>query len=94
MNNYVLFDKILKCSVIDDTSRYGLIFKKWKRKFNFTNKYQNFLSERNRSKTSEEVKEKVKLLLEKEEQKRKKLEELGIQFNFPGFVKYLINLFY
>jgi nucleolar protein 15 len=86
MNNYILFDKILKCSVVDDSSRYSLIFKKWKRKYKFCNKYENFVQERNRSKTQEETKERIKLLLEKEEQKRKKLEELGIKFDFPGFV--------
>ena len=33
------------------------------------------------------MKELVKLLLEKEEQKRKKLNEMGIKYEYPGYVK-------
>jgi nucleolar protein 15 len=94
MNNYILFDKILKCSTVDDTSRYALIFKKWKRKFKFNNTYQNYLQEKNKFKTKEEAKEHVKLLLEKEEVKRKKLSELGIKYDFPGFVRIFFKKIY
>ena len=91
MNNYILFDKILKCSTVDDTSRYALIFKKWKRKFKFNNTYQIYLQEKNKFKSKEEAKEHVKLLLEKEEVKRKKLSELGIKYDFPGYVRIFLN---
>ncbi len=87
MNNYILFDKVLKCSVVDDTSRYNLIFKRWKRNFKYNDKYKTYLKEKNKIKSKEEVREHVKQLLEKEEIKRKKLSELGIKYDFPGFVK-------
>jgi len=90
MNNYILFDKILKCHVVGDTSKYNLIFKRWKRKFKFFDKYQHYLQEKNKTKTSQEVKENIKLLLEKEEAKRKKLADMGIKFDFPGF-KFIIE---
>ncbi len=48
MNNYILFDKILKCSVVEDTSKYNQLFKKWKKKFVFNNKYQKYLLEKNK----------------------------------------------
>jgi nucleolar protein 15 len=86
MNNYILFDKVLKCSVVEDASKHNLIFKKWKRKFKYHDKYQNYLVEKNKFKSKEEVKEHVKLLLEKEEHKRKKLSDQGIKYDFPGFV--------
>lgn len=85
MNNYILFDKILKCSVITDRSRYNSIFKRWKRQFKFFNKYKAFVEKRNKVKTPEEIKERMRDYLEKEEGKRMKLKELGINYDFPGF---------
>jgi nucleolar protein 15 len=91
MNNYLIFDKILKCSVVDDTAKHELIFKRWKRKFKFHDKYQNYIQEKNKMKTSDEVKLNLKTMLEKEDQKRKKLAEIGINYEFPGFVyKYIL----
>lgn len=85
MNNYILFDKILKCSVITDRSRYNTIFKRWKRQFKFFNKYKAFVEKRNKIKTPEEIKERMRDYLEKEEGKRLKLKELGLNYEFPGF---------
>jgi hypothetical protein len=48
MNNYILFDKILKCVVVEDTSKYNLLFKKWKKKFVFADKYKKYLLEKNK----------------------------------------------
>ena len=92
MNNYVLFDKILECSMVEDVAKYDLIFKRWKRKFKFFDKYQKYVEEKRKDKTDDEIKSQVQLLLDKEEQKRKKLAEIGIKYDFPGFVtlKYLI----
>ncbi len=90
MNNYILFDKLLKCSVVDDTSRYNLIFKKWKRRYKFSDKYEKFVKQRNKDKSGDEVREKMKLMLEKEEKKREKLAELGIKYDFPGFVNNIL----
>ena len=86
MNNYILFDKILKCSLVQETHKHDLIFKRWKRKFKFFDKYQNFVQEKNKVKPQEEIKINIQTMLDKEEQKRKKLTELGIEYNFPGFV--------
>lgn len=90
MNNYILFDRILKCHVVEDTSKYNLLFKKAKRLFKFHDKYQTYVVEKNKVKTQDEVKDHVTLLLEKEEAKRKKLSELGIKYDFPGFVNKII----
>jgi nucleolar protein 15 len=90
MNNYILFDKILKCSVVQDSTKYNLLFKRWKRKFKFYDKYQNFVQERSKLKSKDEIKSHITTLLEKEEEKRKKLDELGIKYDFPGFVIYIL----
>lgn len=87
MNNFILFDRILKCDVVSDKTRYNKIFKRWKRQFKFFNKYNKFVLERNKKKTPKEMKEAVQLLLEKEDKKRMKLKELGINYSFPGYKK-------
>ncbi len=91
MNNYILFDKVLKCHIVEDTSKHNLIFKRWKRKFKFHNKYQNYVQEKNKFKSKEEMREQVKIMLEREEARRKKLSELGINYEFPGFVNIYFN---
>jgi len=42
MNNYLLFEKLLKCNVVEDRSRYDLIFKRCKRLFKFSDNYKKF----------------------------------------------------
>lgn len=82
MNNYILFEKILKCQVIEDSSRFN---GNWRNHYKYLNKYKVFVEKRNSKKTVSELKERVNLYLKKEEDKRKKLEELGIKYDFPGF---------
>lgn len=48
MNNYVLFEKVLQCEIINDQSRYNNIFKKYKKKFEFVDKYKDFVSKQNK----------------------------------------------
>jgi len=90
MNNFILFDRILKCSIVEDTKKYRLLFLKSKRKFKFCNKYKNFVEKRNKEKSPEETKGYVQFLLEKEEERRKKLKAKNIKYDFPGY-KQVIN---
>ena len=85
MNNFILFERILKCDVVTDRTKYKTIFKRWKNQFKFFNKYKKFVQERNKKKTQTEMKEAVTGFLEKEEKRRLKLKELGINYSFPGF---------
>ena len=78
--------------MVEEASKHNLIFKNWKRKFKYNNKYQSYLVEKNKIKSKEELKESIKLLLEKEEQKRKKMAEMGIKYDYPGYVKLLFIL--
>jgi len=90
MNNFILFDRILKCSIVEDTKKYRLLFLKSKRKFKFCNKYKNFVEKRNKEKSPEETKSYIQFLLEKEEERRKKLKAKNINYDFPGY-KQVIN---
>jgi nucleolar protein 15 len=92
MNNFILFDRILKCSIVEDTKKYSLLFLKYKRKFKFCNKYKNFVENKNKKKSPEETKSYIQFLLDKEEERRKKLKAKKIKYDFPGYVKFTINL--
>ena len=87
MNNYLLFDRILKCNIIEEKSKYDRIFRKWKKKFEFENKYKKYIENQNKKKTNEEIKNQIQLLLEREENKREKLKDLKINYNFDGYKK-------
>ena len=87
MNNYLLFDRILKCNVIEEKSKYDRIFRKWKKKFEFENKYKKYIENQNKKKSNEEIKNQIQLLLEREENKREKLKDLKINYNFDGYKK-------
>lgn len=85
MHNYILFDRVLKCNVVEDKTRYSRIFAKWNKKFKFANKYKMYLNKQLQLKTKEEIKAKIKLILEKEDKRREKFKELGLNYSFPGF---------
>lgn len=87
MNNFILFDRILKCSVVEDTKKYSLLFLKSKKKFKFCNKYKLYVEKKNKEKSPEQIKSHIEFLLNKEEEKRKKLKGLKIKYDFPGYVK-------
>ena len=85
MNNYILFEKILKCSFVEDKSKYDRIFLKWKKKFEFKQKYKEHCEKLNKKKSNEEIKRLVQGLLDREERRREKLEEMGIDYKYKGF---------
>lgn len=91
MNNYILFDRMLICNVVSDSSKYNLLFKKCKTVFKYHNKYNAYIFERNKPKSKHELKDYVNTLLEKENKKREKLKEMNIDYDFPGFSG-LLNL--
>ncbi len=85
MNNYILFDRILKCNVIEEKNKYDKIFKNAKKKFEFNDKYKKLLDKQDKEQSKEEIKKKINLLLEREEIKRKKMKDEGLNINFPGY---------
>lgn len=84
MNNFILFDRILKCEVISDRTKYNSIFKRWKRQFKFHDRYKAFVEKRNKVRTKEEITVSLKLAIEKEDKKREELKKMGIVYDFPG----------
>ena len=91
MNNFILFNKIIKCQLVTDRSRYNSIFKRWKRQFKFFDRYKAFVVKRNKTKTHGELKDQLKLMIEKEDKKRLKLKSLGIDYDFLGYKGLLLK---
>ena len=85
MNNYILFEKILKCSFVEDKSKYDRIFLKWKKKYEFKERYKAHCEKLAKQKSKGEIKTMIQGLLDREEQRRKKMKELGIKYEYKGF---------
>ena len=85
MNNYILFEKILKCSFVEDKKKYDRIFLKWKKKFEFKERYKIHCEKLAKKKSKEEIKEMIQGLLDREEKRREKMKELGIKYEYKGF---------
>ena len=85
MNNYILFDRILKCNVIEDKSKYDNMFKNAKKKFVFNDKYKKLIERQEKEQSKEEIKIQIDTLLKREEIKREKMKEEGFNINFPGY---------
>ena len=85
MNNYILFEKILKCNFVEDKTKYDRIFLKWKKKFEFKERYKAHCEKLSKKKTNEEIKTMIQGLLDREEQRREKMKELGIKYEYKGF---------
>ena len=85
MNNYILFEKILKCSFVEDKSKYDRIFLKWKKKYEFKERYKAHCEKLSKQKSKGEIKTMIQGLLDREEQRREKMKELGIKYEYKGF---------
>jgi len=85
MNNYILFEKILKCSFVEDKSKYDRIFLKWKKKYEFKERYKAHCEKLAKQKSKGEIKTMIQGLLDREEQRREKMKELGIKYEYKGF---------
>ena len=60
-------------------------FKHGNREWNFVPNQLMFRNKKNAEKTPEQQAERVKGLLQKEKEKRIRLKELGIDYEFPGY---------
>lgn len=83
-----MFGKQLDCHVMDKAHKD--VFKNGNRKWKFVPTQVKFRNEKNRERTEEEKAARVKGLLEKEKEKRTRLKELGIDYEFAGYVSTLL----
>ena len=85
MNNYILFEKILKCNFVEDKSKYDRLFLKWKKKFELKDRYKLHCEKISKPKSKEEIKTMIQGLLDREEKRREKMKELGIKYEYKGY---------
>eukprot|EP00347_Sterkiella_histriomuscorum_P006444 403352753 len=83
MNEYMLFGKQLDCHVVENAHRET--FKNGNRDWKFIPTQVMFRNKKNSEKTDEDKAAKVKGLLQKEKEKRDRLKELGIKYEFTGY---------
>ena len=85
MNGYFLLEKRLVCHVLPRDKVYDLMFKRPKKIMSKKDNVDKARMEVNRRKTPEVMKSITAKLVEREEAKRKKLADLGIDYDFPGY---------
>ena len=84
MNGYILFSRQLDCHLVEKPNRET--FKNGNREWKFVPTQIKFRNEKNREKTDDQKAARVGGLLEKELEKRTRLRELGIDYDFTGYV--------
>ncbi len=86
MNNYMMFGHTLKCSVLEAKHIHSGLFKNADKKFVLINKVKIARNQHNQLRSVEQTKKLRSNLVGKENKKRKALQELGIEYEFPGYV--------
>ncbi|BGP01221.1 Ribosome biogenesis protein 15 [Rhodotorula toruloides] len=87
MDNYLLAGHILVCKVIPDDQIHPKMWIGANRKFRVVPKARREAARRNKPKTEKQQESIKKRLLSREEKKREKLAELGIDYDFDGYAK-------
>lgn len=85
MNGYIMFGRQLDVHLVEKPHKDT--FKNGNRDWKFIPTQVKFRNEKNRERTDTEKAARVKGLLEKEKEKRVRLRELGIEYEFPGYTK-------
>jgi RNA recognition motif-containing protein len=85
MNGYFLLEKRLVCHVLPRDKVYDLMFKRPKKVISKKDVQNKVRLEVNKRRAPEVMKGITAKLVQREEEKRKKLAELGINYDFPGY---------
>ncbi|XP_028847575.1 MKI67 FHA domain-interacting nucleolar phosphoprotein [Denticeps clupeoides] len=83
MNNYLLGERLIQCSIVPPEKVHEKLFKGCQRKFK--RPVQPAVQRYNKKHNSDDLKKMTSKLLSKEEKLRKRLAEKGIEYDFPGF---------
>uniref|UniRef100_UPI00148EF68F hypothetical protein n=1 Tax=Acinetobacter baumannii TaxID=470 RepID=UPI00148EF68F len=75
----------LKCEFVPEEKLHPAVWKGANRKFVWRNPALKAKAKHNKIRTKEELSKSAKRLVQKERAKRKKLLELGIKYDFPGY---------
>ncbi|KAL0224806.1 hypothetical protein RCL1_002718 [Eukaryota sp. TZLM3-RCL] len=85
MNGYLLFNHILKCSVVPPEDVHNNMFKGQGPRFTGHLRIQKEVEKQNRPLNATDIEKKRKRLEERDLLRRKRIKEAGISFKFTGF---------
>merc|ERR1712141_300713 len=85
MNNYMMFDKLLKCQFVPQDKLHPAIWKGANKKFVWLNRSACQRNLHNKMKSKEELKKTSRKLLKKDQKRRAKFAKLGIKYDFAGY---------
>ncbi|XP_065666605.1 MKI67 FHA domain-interacting nucleolar phosphoprotein-like isoform X2 [Hydra vulgaris] len=85
MNNYLMFNKLLKCQFVPNEKLHPKVWKGCNKKFVWINKAKLARQVHNKRKTKEASQKAFERLNKRDKKKREKLLACGIKFEFPGY---------
>ncbi|KAJ2872028.1 nucleolar protein [Coemansia aciculifera] len=85
MNNYLMFERLLKCVVVPEDKVHPQLFVNRNAKIVPGQRQRAHQAVHNRQRTQEEVESQVNRLVAKENKKRTKLQAAGIDYDFQGY---------
>ncbi|KAJ2685380.1 nucleolar protein [Coemansia spiralis] len=85
MNNYLMFERLLKCVVVPEDKVHPQLFVNRNAKIVPGQRLRAHQAVHNRQRTQEEVESQVNRLVAKENKKRAKLQTAGIDYDFQGY---------
>ncbi|CAG8676343.1 9480_t:CDS:2, partial [Ambispora leptoticha] len=85
MNNYILYESILQCKIVPEEQIHEKLWVGANKKFVPMNYIKIEAQKHNRKRTSSEKERQNQRLLLKDSERRKKLQKLGIEYDFPGY---------
>ncbi|KAJ2746022.1 nucleolar protein [Coemansia sp. BCRC 34301] len=85
MNNYLMFERLLKCFVVPEDKVHPQLFANRNARLVPGQRLRAHQAVLNRPRTQEQVEAQVNRLVAKENKKRSKLQAAGIDYDFPGY---------
>ncbi|XP_057293544.1 MKI67 FHA domain-interacting nucleolar phosphoprotein-like [Hydractinia symbiolongicarpus] len=85
MNNYLMFDRLLKCQFVPESSLHPDLWKGANKKFVWLNRRLKEKIRHNKLRSKDELKKTADRLIKKDNKRRKTFLDLGIQYEFPGY---------
>nr|XP_006823967.1 PREDICTED: MKI67 FHA domain-interacting nucleolar phosphoprotein-like [Saccoglossus kowalevskii] len=93
MNNYLMYHKLLKCQYLPPDKVMPALFRGCNRKFSKPKAHKLALQRHNNLvKEPERLAKSLKKLKRKDRQKKKRLERMGIEWNFDGYNDKVLNV--
>jgi len=83
MHKYMIFGKTLVCKLLPRDKVHPRLFHKSPP---FCDMRRNAISKRNKQRTPKQFQTAISTLIAKERKARRKLEQLGIEYDYPGYI--------